>query len=176
MSSVAGVLVLNADNSVLAFVDWQRAITLLCQTNAKGFPMALMYEADPERSVRSPSRQIPFPRVIQLTRYVYVPYESRPREDVSDLASRRDILDRDKHTCVYCGKAGADTVDHVQPQSRGGRSSWENLAASCRRCNHTKSDRTPEEAGMRLRWHPWRPDKTGYTQRMIWAGLEPAIK
>ncbi len=171
---MAGVLVLNADMSVLAFVDWQRAVTLLCQTNAKGIPMALCFEADPERTVRSPSTQIPFPRVIQLTRYVYVPWENRPHGDVSDLATKRDVLDRDKHTCVYCGKAGATTVDHVLPQSRGGRNSWENLAACCRSCNHRKADRTPEEAGMRLRWHPWRPDKTGYAQRAIWAGLAPA--
>lgn len=171
---MAGVLVLNADMSVLSFVDWQRAVTLLVQTDAKGLPMAVMFEADPDRSVRSPSTEVPFPRVIQLTKYVYVPWESRVQADVSDLASKRDILDRDKHTCVYCGRAGATTVDHVLPQSRGGRNSWENLAACCTSCNQLKADRTPEEAGMRLRWHPWRPDKTGYTQRLIWAGLAAA--
>ncbi len=169
---MAGVLVLNADLSVLAFLDWQRAVTLLLQTDAKGVPMAMVYEADPERTVRSPSTSVPFPRVIQLTKYVYVPFMNRRAGDVGALATNRDILDRDKHTCVYCGKAGATTVDHVMPQSRGGSRSWENLAACCRACNQRKADWTPEEAGSRLRWHPWRPDKTGYTQRQIWAGLE----
>lgn len=175
----AGVLVLNADMSVLAFCDWQRAVTLLLQSDAKGIPMAQVYEADPERTVRSPSTTVPFPRVILLTKYVYVPWGNRVHDDVTSLATNRDILDRDKHTCVYCGKGQrdghkVDTVDHVLPQSRGGRNSWENLAACCMDCNQRKRDRTPEEAGMRLRWYPWRPDKTGYTQRQVWAALETA--
>jgi hypothetical protein len=171
---MAGVLVLNADLSVLCFIDWQTAVTRLLQADSQGIPMAQIYEADPERTVRSPSTTVPFPRIILMTRYVYVPFHARNAGDVTDLATNRDILDRDKHTCVYCGRAGASTVDHVMPQSRGGRNSWENLAACCKGCNQRKADRTPEEAGMRLRWHPWRPDKTGYTQRMIWASLEQA--
>lgn len=46
------------------------------------------------------------------------------------------------------------TLDHVIPRSRGGKSSWENLVACCRRCNHSKGDRTPEEAGMVLNRQP----------------------
>ncbi len=122
---MAGVLVLNADLSVLAFVDWQRAVTLLLQLDSMGVPMAQVYEADPERTVRSPSTTVPFPRIILLTKYVYVPFHNRSIGDVTGLATNRDILDRDKHTCVYCGKAGATTVDHVMPQSRGGARSWE---------------------------------------------------
>ena len=171
---MAGVLVLNADLSPLASVTWQRAVTLLLEVDAKGVPLAFCYEADPERTVRSPSLTVPFPRILQLSRYVYVPYEDRGLLDVGHFATKRGILSRDKHTCVYCGKAGATTVDHVLPKSRGGGSTWENLAACCRGCNQRKADRTPEEAGMRLRWHPWRPDVTGYTQRQIWASPEPA--
>jgi len=59
---MAGVLVLNADLSVLAFVDWQRAVTLLVQTDANGLPAATVFEADPERVVRSPSTTVPLPR------------------------------------------------------------------------------------------------------------------
>lgn len=57
------------------------------------------------------------------------------------------------------------------PQSRGGGHTWENLAACCSRCNHTKADRTPEEAGMRLRWIPWRPDAVAQTQRQVYKPL-----
>lgn len=163
-----GVLVLNADYGVLATVPWQRAVTMLVTGEAE------IHEADPERTVRSPSTSVAFPRVIRLLRWVYVKFNAKGLLDVGTLATKRGVLARDKHTCVYCGRAG-DTVDHVMPQSRGGKNSWENLAACCRSCNHKKADRTPEEAGMRLRWHPWRPDKTGYTQRKIWQGLEPAI-
>jgi 5-methylcytosine-specific restriction endonuclease McrA len=48
----------------------------------------------------------------------------------------------------------AHTVDHLVPQSRGGRNSWLNTVAACTRCNHRKANRTPAEAGMTLRLEP----------------------
>ena len=33
------------------------------------------------------------------------------------------------------------------PASRGGAHVWTNVLSACRRCNHGKSDRTPEEWG-----------------------------
>jgi len=167
---VGGVLVLNSCGTVLTTVDWQRAVTLLVTTDAKGIPLAVMHEADPEKAVHSPSTTVAFPRVIRMTRWVYVKYRDRSHYHDGGVATRHGVLNRDKHTCVYCA-AHADTVDHVFPESRGGRYSWENLAACCRPCNHRKGNLTPEEAGMRLRWHPYRPDLTGYTQRKIWADL-----
>jgi len=67
--------------------------------------------------------------------------------------SRRNIFERDRNTCQYCGgqfnKADL-TIDHVVPRSRGGRDTWVNLVLACVKCNVRKGDRTPEEAGMRL--------------------------
>ncbi|HXM34557.1 MAG TPA: HNH endonuclease, partial [Pyrinomonadaceae bacterium] len=57
----------------------------------------------------------------------------------------------------YCGKQYSPselTLDHVEPRSRGGESSWDNLVACCRRCNHRKGNRTPEESGMKLLRRP----------------------
>jgi hypothetical protein len=34
---------------------------------------------------------------------------------------------------------------------------WENVVAACRRCNAKKEDRTPAEAGFRLRRQPFAP-------------------
>jgi hypothetical protein len=66
----------------------------------------------------------------------------------------------DAWQCVYCGREGDDlTIDHVQPQSRGGATSFENSLTACRSCNSRKGDRTPEEAGMPLLWgRYYRPD------------------
>ena len=66
----------------------------------------------------------------------------------------RGVLERDGHTCQYCGGKAA-TIDHVMPKSRGGTNSPGNLCAACTRCNSKKGDRTPEEAGMPL-LHPIR--------------------
>lgn len=169
------VLVLNADYSPLAFVDMPRAVTLLLSEHfdkqlKQMIPQAVSFEDDPDRVIRSQHLSIPWPRIIALTRYVYVPFDSRVKRDMSSFATRKDILDRDRYTCGYCGKHG-DTIDHIFPRSRGGKDTWENLVACCKKCNGLKSDRTPEEAGMKLLWQPYRPDIVGAEQRKIWATL-----
>src|SRR4051812_18933678 len=116
-----GTLVLNADYSVLASVSWQRAVTLVVTGKAE------VHEADPEQMVRGRTAAVPFPRVIRLVKWVYVRFHKA--SDGAGVCTKAGVLKRDKHTCVYCG-GKADTVDHVQPESRGGASSWENLAAA----------------------------------------------
>ncbi len=67
------------------------------------------------------------------------------------------VLLRDHSSCQYCGKQFAPselTLDHITPRSRGGESAWDNLVACCKRCNHRKGNRTPEESGMHLLRRP----------------------
>ena len=52
------------------------------------------------------------------------------------------------------------TVDHVLPKSRGGKKSWTNLVASCKKCNQKKGCRTPSECGMIPIRQPTRPKTT----------------
>jgi RHS repeat-associated protein len=55
--------------------------------------------------------------------------------------------------CAYCGtplspRAGSPNsyeADHATPYSRGGPSTFENLAPSCRTCNRSKGAQTPSE-------------------------------
>lgn len=93
------------------------------------------------------------PRVVLLTTFNRV-----PRTPLR--LSRRNILLRDEHTCQYCGaRPGLRelNLDHVQPRSRGGATSWENLVTSCRSCNLAKGHRTPEEWGRPLAQAARRP-------------------
>lgn len=81
---------------------------------------------------------------------------------VLPLGDRNELLfRRDRHLCAYCGEQftrGELTRDHVLPRSRGGRDVWENVVTACRACNHLrKRNRTPEEAGMPLRYLPYAP-------------------
>jgi 5-methylcytosine-specific restriction endonuclease McrA len=90
------------------------------------------------------------PSVIRLTEYIHIPFERRS-------LSRKNILLRDHSTCQYCGTQYPPselTLDHVLPRSRGGESAWDNLVACCKRCNHRKGNRTPEESGMHLLRRP----------------------
>lgn len=47
-------------------------------------------------------------------------------------------------TCIYCLDPiifGHDTLEHIIPLTRGGDSSYENLAVACNRCNCSKGNR-----------------------------------
>ena len=78
----------------------------------------------------------------------------------SVVFSRKNIFKRDRHTCQYCGaQPGPDalTIEHILPRSKGGLSTWENCVLACVPCNKKKADRTPEQAGMKLRSRPKKP-------------------
>lgn len=56
-----------------------------------------------------------------------------------DRVTRRRILQRDAHTCVYCGQP-ATTIDHLIPWSKGGRTTMPNCVAACSECNGARGD------------------------------------
>lgn len=135
------VLVLNASYEPLNITSWRRAIVLLLKGKAE--PL--------EHHGNFVYADLPLPSVIRLRHYVRVPYKEIP-------LTRRNILERDRHTCQYCLYRGDGlTLDHVIPRSRGGGDTWENLVAACVRCNVQKGNRTPKEAGMHLQSQPRRP-------------------
>lgn len=56
------------------------------------------------------------------------------------------VFERDNYTCSYCGQRGGKLeCDHVHPVSRGGSHDEKNLTTSCKTCNQSKRDKTPEE-------------------------------
>mgnify|MGYP003458076281 FL=1 len=85
--------------------------------------------------------------------------------------SRENVFKRDNFTCVYCGEYYGDnkrvlSIDHVIPQSKGGKDSFENCVTACKQCNWEKDDKMIEEWG---REHP-SPKKPHYL--MMTKGLE----
>ena len=49
------------------------------------------------------------------------------------------------------------TREHIIPFAQNGRDHWMNVVTACRACNHRKSSRTPEQAGMPLLYAPYIP-------------------
>jgi 5-methylcytosine-specific restriction endonuclease McrA len=139
---VSAVLVLNADLGPLHRVSLRHALRMLFRQVAE------VHEAEPDQLIGV----WPMPKVVRLVRYVV----TRWRYTGGPAWSRPGVLARDHRTCAYCGKP-AITIDHVLPRSRGGENSWTNTVAACERCNGRKGDRTPAEAGMRLRTEPKAP-------------------
>ncbi len=144
MNMDSPVLVLNANFEPLGTCTTRRAMGLLL--NGKVEIIATRSEL-----IRTPTRQFPRPSIIRLSAMVV-----RPHPHIS--LTKKEVFRRDRYTCQYCGQLGHPlTLDHVFPRRRGGLSTWENLVTACPACNRRKGDRTPEEAGMRLRRQPSRP-------------------
>lgn len=80
--------------------------------------------------------KIPIPEIIVM-KY----YDKLPRRTV--VFSKENLFIRDDSKCVYCGKElkfKDATIDHIHPQSKGGRDSFDNCVISCKSCNHEKAD------------------------------------
>ena len=109
-----------------------------------------------DTALRSEHLRLERPVVIRLITYVRVPRNVHRRK-----ITRKAVLARDSWTCQYCGtnKPGL-TVDHIVPRSRGGKSVWENIVASCAPCNHRKGNQMPKEARMHPRAAPKPPGPT----------------
>ena len=111
---------------------------------------------DDDRFIQAVRFRLRVPEVVTLTGYDRLP-------TAGVTFSRRNIFKRDHFTCQYCGaQPGSEelTLDHVIPRAQGGESRWDNCVLACLPCNKRKADRTPEQAGIRLRRKPVRPTWT----------------
>ncbi len=143
------VLVLNQNYQPLNICDVRRAMSLLGKGKAEAVQCGNDY-------IHTVSDIFERPEIIRLVYMVRKPLHRRK-------LSRREVFQRDAHTCQYCGMRGQDmTLDHIVPRSRGGVHSWENVATACKRCNHRKAGRTPREARMRLMTAPVEPRPNPY--------------
>ncbi len=67
---------------------------------------------------------------------------------------------RDRNICAYCGDLFEEDIltrEHIIPFAQRGVDNWMNVVTACRPCNHRKSHRTPEQAGMPLLYAPYVP-------------------
>ena len=139
------VLLLNITYEPLTTVGLHRAVGLVLAEKAE-----ILHNEASGLVLHSASTRVAVPSVIRLRRYVRVPYRSRVP------LTRGALMRRDNYQCAYCGHR-AETIDHVQPRSRGGTHTWENCVASCRTCNHRKADRLIDELGWTLDRNPAAP-------------------
>lgn len=97
--------------------------------------------------------RIRFPKVFICTKY-----NKMPKKELK--INRKNIWIRDKKTCCYCGDKisfSEMTLDHIVPKSKNGKTTWENVVCCCKKINTKKRNRTPEEAGLKLLYHPYKP-------------------
>jgi len=85
-------------------------------------------------------------------------------KDSADTITIRELYDRDNGTCYLCGAqcdyedmsidngtytAGAryPSIDHIQPLSKGGTHTWDNVKLACCLCNSLKGDSWSDNDG-----------------------------
>ena len=174
--SNAMTLVLNRNFMAIDVATWERAVSLLFQGAAEAVDencrcynftdwaeLSQMMKEHPAGFVHSVNMRLAIPDVIKLTQYDRI-----PRNDV--VFTRRNILDHYGYRCCYCGKkfsAKDLNFDHVIPRSKGGKTNWDNIVASCYKCNSRKDDMTLKEAGMKLLVHPSRPKHQPVMKRLV---------
>jgi 5-methylcytosine-specific restriction endonuclease McrA len=163
------VIVLNQDYSFLNLISWEDAVCLIYLKKAE-----VLAESDRIISNCDKSFQYFAPYVLRLKNMVTKIF--RPRTTYN----RRNVFFRDDWKCQYCGKdrdfvyskrykderyAGKKvhlTIDHVTPRAHGGKTSYDNCVTACEECNQLKADRTPEQAHMKLRKLPTKPNLANY--------------
>lgn len=70
---------------------------------------------------------------------------------------RLKVLARDGYTCYWCSRAG-NTMDHVIPWSKGGRTTMNNCICACEECNGLRGDMPAEEFARLRGVAPPRPE------------------
>ena len=135
---MSNVIVLNADNTYIGSISWQKSIVLLYKGKVE------MVKAT-DRVVTNVTRSVEFivPKVVRLIRFIKSVYKK------SNVPySKRAVFIRDKYKCQYCGVTMEKkhcTVDHIHPKAQGGGTSWTNCATACTDCNNVKGDLTLDQ-------------------------------
>ena len=160
-------LVLNSAYMVVARVPWFDAVADLLNGRAE---VVDCYEDLTVRSGLNPhvprtllalaTEEIGVWRIPSIIRFLTRAVFNKRNSRRPVKFCRHNVWLRDNGRCQYCNvklRTEEFTYDHVLPQSRGGKTRWENIVVACLACNHKKADRTPAEAKMRLLSEPTRP-------------------
>jgi hypothetical protein len=67
-------------------------------------------------------------------------FKSNRKEKISD-GIRWEVFGRDNFTCCHCGSRKNLTVDHIYPESKGGKATLDNCQTLCKSCNSRKGAR-----------------------------------
>lgn len=138
------VLLLNASYEPLDTISVERAMILLITEKVE------LIHAKIGKFIRTITQEFPFPEVVRLKLFVrFNRKELQP--------TKRNIFDRDLHTCQYCGSTKNLTIDHVLPVSKGGKNTWSNMVTCCFKCNNKKGNQLLDECGMTLKKTPGKP-------------------
>jgi len=157
---VPRILRLNIAGQPVDWVTWQDAVCLYARD------IVVWTIGDPVLQIRGGhSRLDSTVSTVEIHGIIACDGRIVPKDDTIPPLTNQALFVRDRGTCLYCGKQMPDgdlTRDHVNPVSRGGHDTWDNVVAACKRCNHFKGSRLLEECGMELLALPYVPNFAEY--------------
>lgn len=174
MKQPHSVLVLNKGYAPVQITSWQDAMSQIYTEKARPLDQDFVVYSYNDwiqntntvladyNKVHTIKYTIAIPEIILLSNYNRLPIKMIKY-------SKPNCFLRDKYRCGYCGKQFKEeelTADHIFPRDRGGQATWENIISSCFPCNQKKANRTPDEAGMKLRFKPINPKWTNPLDKM----------
>ena len=147
-------VVLNSTYEPISIITSKRALCLILEGKA------IIVEEHPTMEVRSPRQTFKVPIIVALKMFV----RGRKIFRTSAALSQRNLFIRDNYTCQYCNRSRSQlrsaeflTRDHVIPECKGGKSTWDNLVTACSTCNNKKADTDLEDTNMTLLKRPVTP-------------------
>lgn len=152
-------LLLNADYSPLKLISWKKAVIWsLRYENNHNYAIEILEYYKDKHIQGACDKRYPVPLIARTMRYFNIYNRSMK-------FSRNNLFLRDNFACQYCGKTftyNELTYDHVIPKSKfrpnlQNATTWENVATACVICNRKKSNKTPEQARMKLLNVPKKP-------------------
>jgi 5-methylcytosine-specific restriction endonuclease McrA len=140
MSKYQKTLVVDSSFIARSIISTERAFVISYKGNAE-----VIAEHPETFNLVNPELTIHKPSIIRVFKYVKQNMHKVP-------LTRENIYRRDNFECVYCGCSTQKllTLDHVIPQSKGGKNTWDNLVTACKPCNSEKADLTLEEYGKEI--------------------------
>lgn len=106
-----------------------------------------------DREIKTPTIRMKWPSIIAR-------HDSKMVKERIKLTTE-SLYYRDHGKCMYCEKQlmlRDVTCDHVLPESKGGRFSWDNIVVACQACNLEKGSALPKG-----KWVPrFMPRKPSY--------------
>ncbi len=170
-------LVLNSSYQVVGIIPWDKAINHLYEGDAETVKewddieeKYVGIEYDKTLSNVDKKYVWKIPAIIKLKdNNVFPKYGVK--------FSKLNVLYRDDFTCMYCGfqndhspfgRRRKLTIDHIIPQSKGGKSTFENCVCACEDCNGFKANKSLEELDMKLLRKPFVPKSSMRLQKKIY--------
>ncbi len=147
------VLKLDISGLPVKWISWEAAATAYARGRVK-------WEAGTETFKVRGGIRAGQQSVMEINSIIAVADRNRHFSAVPRLTNEALFL-RDNYSCLYCGKQFSPrrlSLDHIYPQSLGGKTIWTNASTACVPCNQRKGCKTLEQSGMKLLAVPFVPN------------------